>query len=84
MHKSLHKSNKGNHQNMCLFSSPNLQSRVATGTKYDPFSTFGYTGPLRPVYPLSPRRTVPDHIEKPDYAETGLLEIYIMCSGIVK
>lgn len=42
------------------------------GATYDPFSTFEYTGPLRPVYPLSPRRPVPDHIQRPDYAETGI------------
>lgn len=39
---------------------------------YNPFPDFMYTGPQRPVYPLSPRRTVPDHIQKPDYAETGV------------
>ncbi|KAL0090610.1 methionyl aminopeptidase 1 [Phycomyces blakesleeanus] len=39
---------------------------------YDPFPTFKYAGPLRPVYPLSPRRVVPDSIEKPDYTETGI------------
>lgn len=38
---------------------------------YDPFKTFKYTGPLRAVYPLSPRRTVPKEIARPDYAETG-------------
>ncbi len=32
---------------------------------------FKYTGPLRPHY-VSPRRTVPDHIQKPDYAITGV------------
>ncbi|KAI8136990.1 peptidase M24, structural domain-containing protein [Fennellomyces sp. T-0311] len=42
------------------------------GGTYDPFSTFGYTGPLRPVYPLSPRRVVPEHIPRPDYSETGI------------
>ncbi|KAI8340258.1 peptidase M24, structural domain-containing protein [Chlamydoabsidia padenii] len=39
---------------------------------YDPFPTYNYTGPLRAVYPLSPRRKVPDHIEKPDYHHTGI------------
>ncbi|KAI9251897.1 peptidase M24, structural domain-containing protein [Phascolomyces articulosus] len=42
------------------------------GAKYDPFKTFGYAGKLRPVYPLSPRREVPEHIPRPDYAETGI------------
>lgn len=39
---------------------------------YNPFPTFRFTGPLRPVYPLSPRRTVPKSIPHPDYAETGI------------
>jgi hypothetical protein len=39
----------------------------------DPWAgRFRYTGPLRPFYPLSPTRTVPDHIQKPDYAEDGI------------
>jgi methionyl aminopeptidase len=42
----------------------------ATGT-YNPFPVFPYTGSLRPVYPLSPARTVPKSIPHPDYAETG-------------
>lgn len=29
---------------------------------------FVYTGTLRAIYPLSPRRSIPPHIEKPDYA----------------
>ena len=32
---------------------------------------FDYTGPLRPHY-VTPRRTVPAHIQKPDYAESGI------------
>lgn len=35
----------------------------------DPFPTYPYTGSLRPSYPLSPRRTVPDSIPHPNYAE---------------
>lgn len=31
---------------------------------------FDYTGPLRPAW-VSPRRSVPPHIARPDYAETG-------------
>ncbi|KAF7721451.1 Methionine aminopeptidase 1 [Apophysomyces ossiformis] len=45
---------------------------ASTKKQYDPFPTFNYTGPLRPVYPLSPRRIVPASIAKPDYAETGI------------
>ncbi|KAI0396424.1 peptidase M24, structural domain-containing protein [Xylariaceae sp. FL0594] len=39
---------------------------------FNPFPNFGFTGPLRPVYPLSEKRTVPDDIPKPDYAVTGI------------
>ena len=38
----------------------------------NPFPTFPFTGSLRPVYPLSPRRTVPDSIPHPDYAKDGI------------
>lgn len=31
-----------------------------------------YTGSLRPYYPLSPMRFVPEHISLPDYARTGI------------
>jgi len=30
---------------------------------------YKFTGTMRPVYPLSEKRAVPDHIEKPDYAD---------------
>ncbi|KAG2231778.1 hypothetical protein INT48_004057 [Thamnidium elegans] len=43
-----------------------------TKSPYEPFKTFKYAGPLRAVYPLSPRRTVPEDIPRPDYAETGI------------
>lgn len=39
---------------------------------FNPFPTYNFTGPLRPVYPLSPRRPVPKSIPHPDYAETGI------------
>lgn len=48
---------------------------------YDPFKTFKYTGPLRAVYPLSPRRTVPNEIARPDYAETGVSRSEMMARG---
>jgi hypothetical protein len=59
---------------MCLFviGQPLFEtaSLLADGT-YNPFPTFDFTGPLRPVYPLSPTRTVPSHIPRPDYADNG-------------
>ncbi|KLO18572.1 methionine aminopeptidase [Schizopora paradoxa] len=39
--------------------------------QYNPFPSFQYTGSLRPAYPLSPKRFVPDHIRRPDYADDG-------------
>ncbi|CAK7221172.1 Methionine aminopeptidase 1 [Sporothrix curviconia] len=39
---------------------------------YNPFPNFPYTGPLRPVYPLSAKRTVPKSIPHPDYAADGI------------
>jgi methionyl aminopeptidase len=38
---------------------------------FNPFPNFGFSGPMRPLYPLSPTRVVPDHIPRPDYAEEG-------------
>ncbi|CAK7896004.1 methionine aminopeptidase 1 [[Candida] anglica] len=38
---------------------------------YDPFPNFEYCGELRPHYPLTPRRAVPKHIKRPEYADNG-------------
>lgn len=39
---------------------------------FNPFPTFPFTGSLRPVYPLSPKREVPASIKLPDYAKDGV------------
>ncbi|KAF2436896.1 methionine aminopeptidase [Tothia fuscella] len=39
---------------------------------FNPFPTFPFSGPLRPVYPLSETRIVPARIPKPDYAKDGI------------
>ncbi|KAI1000122.1 Methionine aminopeptidase 1 [Podosphaera aphanis] len=39
---------------------------------YNPFPSFSFTGPLRPVYPLSVRRDVPKSINHPDYWRDGI------------
>ena len=46
----------------------NLERFTAKGV---PLSMSGYkwTGDLRPKYPLSVKRVVPDHIVRPDYAD---------------
>lgn len=48
-----------------------LNSIPVTGF-YNPFPTYSFTGTVRPVYPLSAKRTVPKSITHPDYAETGI------------
>lgn len=52
---------------MALFS-----NRGIAGGFYDPFPAYPYTGSVRPVYPLSPRRPVPKTIKHPDWAKTGI------------
>ncbi|KAH9897502.1 methionine aminopeptidase 1 [Xylariomycetidae sp. FL2044] len=39
---------------------------------HNPFPAYPYTGSVRPVYPLSPRRLVPETIRHPDWAQTGV------------
>lgn len=39
---------------------------------FNPFPAFNFSGPLRPVYPLSERRKVPASIPHPDYAGDGI------------
>ncbi|KAI8908965.1 peptidase M24, structural domain-containing protein [Gorgonomyces haynaldii] len=36
---------------------------------YNPWPSYKYTGPLRPVYPLTPRRPVKSTIRKPDWSD---------------
>ncbi len=57
-----------------MFFQPNRRTHALiplADSSFNPFPNFGFSGPLRPVYPLSPRRDVPDHIPRPDYAEDG-------------
>lgn len=37
----------------------------------DPFHNYAFTGPLRPAT-VTPQRTVPEHIQRPDYWETSI------------
>jgi len=42
---------------------------------FNPFENYDFTGTMRPVYPLSPTRKVPEHIPRPDYvAADGMQE----------
>lgn len=62
-----------------LFSNLTL---VTLATSYNPFPNYPFTGTLRPLYPLSPKRAIPDHIPRPDYAVTGTIRFlwYTHCS----
>lgn len=42
-----------------------------TGT-FNPYPTYPFTGPTRPVYPLSEKRVVPKSIPHPEWSETGI------------
>ncbi|KAI1329787.1 peptidase M24, structural domain-containing protein [Xylariaceae sp. FL0255] len=75
-HKALHKllSGKTGTANGILdhIRTPKVVSKPDPVTgHYDPFPAFSYSGPLRPVYPLSPMRTVPKDIPRPDWADSG-------------
>ncbi|XXH05394.1 COPII-coated vesicle protein [Hypoxylon texense] len=73
-HKALHKVAQGKTANGILdhIRTPKVVSKPDPATGFfNPFPSFAYTGPLRPVYPLSEKRTVPKSIPHPDYAETG-------------
>ncbi|PPR04919.1 hypothetical protein CVT24_007163 [Panaeolus cyanescens] len=52
----------------------------AEGT-YNPFPSFNFTGSMRPVYPLSPKRKVPDHIPRPEYAADGKPRMELKTAG---
>jgi methionyl aminopeptidase len=69
-HKAVHKTQSNFLSNLIT---PKVVSEPDpdTGT-YNPFPTFPYTGTLRPLYPLSPRRVVPKSIPYPDYWDSGI------------
>jgi methionyl aminopeptidase len=74
-HKTIHKTAQGKTQNGIIrnFIPPRVVSKPDPVTGfYNPFPTYSYTGSVRPVYPLSPRRTVPKSIPHPDWSETGI------------
>ena len=69
-HKKAHKSQNGILSNIFT---PKVVSKPdpATG-HFNPFPTFPYTGTLRPVYPLSPKREVKKGVKLPDYSKDGI------------
>lgn len=44
---------------------------AASGEVFNPFPNYSYSGDLKAQYPLTPKRSVPEHIKKPDYAQNG-------------
>ncbi|XP_054168545.1 methionine aminopeptidase 1-like [Oppia nitens] len=62
-HKVIHKT---------LMTTNNNNNKIAE--TYNPWPNYDFTGPLRPVYPLSLKRSVAEHIERPDYADHPLGE----------
>jgi methionyl aminopeptidase len=68
-HKALHKT-KGNFLSS-LITPKIIETDPDTGL-YNPFPAFPFTGPLRPVYPLSERRAVPKSIPHPEYWRDGI------------
>ncbi|KAK5745314.1 Methionine aminopeptidase 1 [Elasticomyces elasticus] len=70
-HKLAHKAQNSMLANLNL-THPKVVSYPDADGHFNPFPSYPFTGSLRPVYPLSPRRTVPDSVRKPDYAGNGI------------
>lgn len=68
-HKSIHK--KSNFLTNIFPPKVVSEPDPDTGT-FNPYPSFPYTGSLRPVYPLSAKRTIPKSIPHPDYARDGI------------
>ena len=51
--------------------STNIWLFTAIDGTFNPFINFDFTGTTRPVYPLSQKRTLPENIPTPDYANDG-------------
>ncbi|KAF2863342.1 peptidase M24 [Piedraia hortae CBS 480.64] len=70
-HKKLHKAQNSMLANLNIIT-PSVVSEPDADGHYNPFPTFSFTGTLRPSYPLSPRRSLPESIARPDYASSGI------------
>ncbi|KAJ7219344.1 peptidase M24, structural domain-containing protein [Mycena pura] len=57
-----------------------LKCLALDGT-YNPFPNYNFTGPIRPIYPLSLKRRIPDHIQLPDYAADGIPKSEMRAAG---
>ncbi|KAJ7046751.1 peptidase M24, structural domain-containing protein [Mycena alexandri] len=56
-------------------------SAVNPDGTYNPFPNYNFTGSMRPLYPLSPKRKVPDHIQLPDYVTDGIPKSEVRAQG---
>jgi len=78
-HKAIHKKTESENEKLLkLFNNlhtnsdgvSSLQNSVGEQKEaHIPWPGFMFTGSLRPSYPLSEKRHVPDHIQRPDYAD---------------
>lgn len=68
-HKTLHKSTNP----LRNFFVPSVVSKVDPESgHFNPFPTYPFTGSLRPVYPLSPKREIPRSIPHPEWSQDGI------------
>ncbi|KAH6665321.1 methionine aminopeptidase [Plectosphaerella plurivora] len=69
-HKAVHKSDQSIFRNVFP---PKIVSKPDPETGYfNPFPTYPFAGPLRPVYPLSKKRVIPKSIPHPEWSESGI------------
>ena len=68
-HKSIHKKAEMSNEKLLQLLNNNSLSNGVSGTNPIPWPGYMFTGSLRPCYPLSPKRHVPPHIVRPDYAD---------------
>ncbi|KAJ6596860.1 peptidase M24, structural domain-containing protein [Mycena vulgaris] len=52
-----------------------------TDGTYNPFPSYNFTGPMRPAYPLSSKRQIPEHIQLPDYVTDGIPKSEMRAAG---
>lgn len=72
-HREAHKKAQAQHAIIDKFLTPKIASQPDPNTSaYNPFPDFSFTGDVRPVYPLSPRRAVPKSIRRPDWYKGGI------------
>ncbi|KAI9193430.1 peptidase M24, structural domain-containing protein [Polychytrium aggregatum] len=57
------------------------KTTTPAGQQFNPWPGYAFSGKLRPVYPLTPKRAVPEAIPRPDYAADGRPYSEIMVRG---